>query len=112
MSTLYENIVLLCKDSGIKPGKLCAEAGISRGLISDLKVGRKKTIQIETAKKIADYFGVSVDRVMGGASEDIKKELTLQEKDEFREIFADLTEENKAKALEYAALLLNSQHRS
>ena len=69
MSTLYENILSLCDERGIKPGKMCVEAGVSKGLISDLKAGRKKSIQIETAKKMADYFHVSVDRVMGVETE-------------------------------------------
>ncbi len=65
MSALYESIKRLCDERGIKPGKMCTEIGISRGLISDLKSGRTKSITSETAHKIADYFGVSVDRVLG-----------------------------------------------
>lgn len=65
MSVLYESIKKLCDERGIKPGKMCAEIGISRGLISDLKSERTKSITSETAQKIADYFGVSVDRVLG-----------------------------------------------
>lgn len=66
MFTLYENIKSLCDQRGIKPGKMCVEAKISKGLITDLKMGRKKTVQAETAKKIADYFGVSVDYLLNG----------------------------------------------
>lgn len=69
MSTLYENIKSLCDDRGIKPGKMCVETQISKGLITDLKMGRKKTVHAETAKKIADYFGVSVERVLTGEKE-------------------------------------------
>lgn len=65
MGTLYENITGLCESFGVKPGKMCNEAGISRGLITDLKMGRKSNITVETAQKIANYFGVSVDRVLG-----------------------------------------------
>lgn len=69
MVNLYNNIIELCDAKGIKPGKMCVDTGISKGLVTDLKMGRKKTIQIETAKKIADYFGVTVDRVMGVETE-------------------------------------------
>ena len=69
MDNLYNNIKELCDFKGIKPGKMCVDTGISKGLVTDLKMGRKKTIQIETAKKIADYFGVTVDRVMGVETE-------------------------------------------
>lgn len=64
MGTLYENIKSLCDANNTKPGRMCAEIGISKGLISDLKAGRKKTIQIETAKKIADFFSIPVESLM------------------------------------------------
>jgi len=34
--------------------------------MTDLKSGRKKSINAETAQKIANYFQVSIDRVIGG----------------------------------------------
>lgn len=69
MSNLYENIKELCDEKGVKPGKMCTEASVSKGLITDLKMGRKKTVHVDTAKKIADYFGVTVDRVLGAEKE-------------------------------------------
>lgn len=69
MSNLYENIKELCDEKGVKPGKMCTEASVSKGLITDLKMGRKKTVRVETAQKIADYFGVTVDRVLGAEKE-------------------------------------------
>ena len=65
MSNLYENIKELCDEKGVKPGKMCTEASVSKGLITDLMMGRKKPVHVETAQKIADYFGVTVDRVLG-----------------------------------------------
>ncbi len=65
MGTLYENIISLCETKRVKPGKMCNDIEISRGLITDLKMGRKSSITVDTAQKIADYFGVSVDRVLG-----------------------------------------------
>lgn len=73
MSALYESIKELCNERGIKPGKMCSEIGISRGLISDLKSERTKSITSETAQKIAGYFGVSVDRVLGTEQETKQK---------------------------------------
>ena len=57
MSSLYENIQQLCAAKGIRPGRLCDELGISRGLMTDLKMGRKKSVSAETAQKIAAFFG-------------------------------------------------------
>ena len=62
---LSERISALCSQNKITPGKLCSEIGISRGILSDLKAGRKKTLNAETAYKIAKYFGVSVGYLLG-----------------------------------------------
>lgn len=65
MSSLYENIQQLCLTKGIRPGRLCDELSISRGLMTDLKMGRKKSVSAETAQKIAGFFGVSVGYLLG-----------------------------------------------
>ena len=48
---------------------MCVELGLSKSLMTDLKAGRKKTVRVDTARKIADYFGVTVDRVLGAEKE-------------------------------------------
>ena len=65
MNALYERIFDLCTQRGITPGKLCSELGISRGIMTDLKMGRKKDLYATTAYKIAKYFGVSVGYLLG-----------------------------------------------
>lgn len=65
MDNLYENIETLCNQRGIRPGRLCNDLGLSRGLITDLKMGRKKSLNAETAQKIAAYFGISVGQLIG-----------------------------------------------
>lgn len=65
MANLYETIELLCQERGIRPGRLCTDLGLSRGLMTDLKMGRKKGVNAETARKIADYLGVSVGYLLG-----------------------------------------------
>lgn len=69
MDTMYGIIEQLCAERGIKPGKLCAELGISRGIISDLKAGRTKKLSAENVAKISSYFGVSADYLLGYVSE-------------------------------------------
>ena len=66
MGTLYDNISHLCDERRIKPGKVCNDLGLSRGLMTDLKMGRKKGVSAETANRIANYFGVSVDYLLTG----------------------------------------------
>lgn len=65
MGTLYENILSLCKEKGITGGKMCTDIGLSKSLMTGLKKGRRSGISVETAQKIADYFDISVDCVLG-----------------------------------------------
>lgn len=65
MGTLYESIKELCIENGIKPSKMCVDLEMSKSMMTKLKNGTKKNIETGTAQKIADYFGVSVDRVLG-----------------------------------------------
>lgn len=68
MDNMYGIIESLCASKGIKPGKLCSELGISRGTIGDLKAGRTKKLSAENVAKIASYFGVSTDYLLGKTS--------------------------------------------
>lgn len=85
MWTLYESILSLCQEHGIKGGKMCVDLGLSKSLMTDLKSGRKKGITAETAQKIADYFSVSVDRVLNGPgtkkapTQEGEREITLDD---------------------------------
>lgn len=67
MGNLYERIVFLCQKKDIRPGRLCDDLGLSRGLITDLKMGRKKGVNADTAQKIAGYLGVTVEQLLGTA---------------------------------------------
>lgn len=69
MGTLYKNIIALCEQRGIKGGKMCTDLGISKGLLTDLKMGRRTGVSAVTAQKIADYFGVSVGYLLGRETE-------------------------------------------
>lgn len=65
MYNLYENIYALCNERGITPGALCGELEFRRSVLSDLKNGRKKSLDTTTLMKIAEYFNVSVDFLLG-----------------------------------------------
>ena len=98
MKTLYERIEKLCQENGIRPGKLCTQLGLSRSLMTDLKMGRKKNISIETAQKIAAYFGVSVGSLFapGESAQDLSDTAILEEVDvAFYGQYKELTEEDK-----------------
>jgi len=91
MGNLYETIQRLCKEKGVRPGRMCDELGISRGLMTDLKMGRKKTVNAQTAQKIASYLGVTVARLLGQESGDVLDEVDVAFYGEFKE----LTEEQR-----------------
>lgn len=87
MGSLYEMITKLCQQRGIRPGRLCDELSISRGLITDLKMGRKKSVSAETAQKIAAFFGVSVGYLLGQEeASDVLDEVDISFYGEYKEL--------------------------
>lgn len=70
MSKLYETIVRLCAEKGVNITELCRQSGASRGSLTDLKMGRKQSLSAETLTKIATYFGVSVDYLLGNGQKE------------------------------------------
>ena len=65
MAEMYELIDQLLSDRGLTGAQLSAELGMSRSFMTELRKGRAKSIKLETAQKIADYFGVSLDYLTG-----------------------------------------------
>ena len=91
MQNLYQNIEQLCQQRGIRPGYLCDALGLSRGLMTDLKMGRKKSISAQTAQKIAAFFGVSVGYLLGEEAEsaDVLDQVDVAFYGEFKELNED-----------------------
>ena len=65
MADVYKIIDELLKEKGISGAKLCADLGMSRSFMTELRKGRIKSVRLETAQKIADYLGVSVSCLLG-----------------------------------------------
>ena len=89
MSTLYKNIISLCENRGIKGGKMCADTGISKGLLTDLKMGRRTGVSATTAQKIASYFNVSVGYLLGEEEkkgQSTESELSIKKKEFIQKI--------------------------
>lgn len=74
---MYEKLKSLCDMKGVKPAEVCNSIGASKSLFTDLKTGRKSSVSLETAGRLASYFGVSVDDILGVVtlSEEEQKEL-------------------------------------
>lgn len=65
MSNLYKTIMELCEQKGISGYRLCKDAKIQPSILTDLKMGRQKSLSARNADKIANYFGVSVGFLLG-----------------------------------------------
>ena len=96
MGTLYKKIISLCEERGIKGGKMCTDIGMSKGILTDLKMGRQSGISTANAQKIASYFGVSVGYLLG---EEEKKEKPIEDdglsekKKEFMQKVAEMSDD-------------------
>ena len=78
---LYPRIETLCAARDITVTELCRACGVSRSSLSDLKCGRKQSLAAQTLTRIAAYFGVSVDSLLGTAKSPDEIDL-----DDFKEV--------------------------
>ena len=62
---MYEIFEQLLQKYGVTAYKVSKETGITQSTLSDWKRGRS-TPKTENMKKIADYFGVTVEYLMTG----------------------------------------------
>ena len=116
MGTLYENIISLCEERGIKGGKMCTDIGMSKGILTDLKMGRQSGISAANAQKIASYFGVSVGYLLG-EEEKGQKEKTATEignglsesKKQLLALAESCSEEEAEKLLQMMQILLGKK---
>ena len=114
MSKLYKRIELLCKERGLNVTEMCRESGAPRGSLTDLKMGRTNGLNSATLSKIAAYFGVTVDYLIGNEE---NKKATSQEGGgvedprvaEFITLFSRLSPEQQARELAYLRGLANGE---
>ena len=69
---------------------MCSDIGMSKGILTDLKMGRQSGVSASNAKKIASYFGVTVGYLLG---EEEKEKKPIQE---------DELSENRQKIIDFA----------
>lgn len=72
----YDTFLSLCSDKKLKPGRVADEIGINRGTVTSWKKNGY-TPRAEVLQRIADYFGVTVDYLLGKVNEPF---LSLNEK--------------------------------
>ena len=65
MADMYKIIDELLTQKGISGSKMCADLGMSRSFMTELRKNRIKHLRLETAQKIADYLGIGVSCLLG-----------------------------------------------
>lgn len=78
---MYKIFEQLLQKYGVSAYKVSKETGITQSTLSDWKRGRS-TPKSDNMKKIADYFGVTIDYLMTGIEEPPEKESPLTKRDE------------------------------
>ncbi len=107
MFDTYKLIEDLCDQKGINITQMCEEADIARSNMSEYKSGRKKSLGVPILLKIANYFDVTVDYLIGNEKPPVIVSDNGQR--EIDEIFNSLSPDNRAKLLELARLYLDAQ---
>lgn len=118
MCELYNKIQELCIEKHITITQMCKESGANRASLTDLKMGRKQSLSAETLGKIADYFDVSVDYLLGKT--DIKKAPSTKDEGQISDedlkiaLFhgaSDVTDEMWEEAKEYARFIYEREQK-
>lgn len=108
----YDVYVNLCRNVGKKPSVVAAELGINKSNVSNWK-NNGYTPRGEALQKIADYFRVTTDYLLTGEEKEKAADPKVGGDDESLEDiipgYDSLTEENKDRLRDYAALLLAAQ---
>lgn len=104
IKTFCENLNLLVKERGIPQKAICDATGITQATFSRMVHGDRNP-SLDTVYKIAKYFDVSIDELVGIKAEksefnknQLKKELNFANK--VRKLLDELYEDNNMDAIE------------
>lgn len=108
MNEMYKRIEDLCKGKGINMTQMCRETVIPRGNLTDLKMNRTAELSTKALGKIAAYFDVSMNYLLG--LEEQQKKPTDQKADGLRNTnYEKLSPENRGVIDALIEKLLKSQ---
>ena len=71
-SEIAERIRSLCEARGVSANKMLEDCGLSHNMLQTMKKGTIPSA--DRLEKIADYFGVSIDYIMGRKASDAEVE--------------------------------------
>lgn len=96
---MYKIIEELCEEHGISPAFLAREVGISKSTFSELKSGRTASLSAKNMEKIASYFGIPVDRLLGEPPSSEEKKPLVNNDEELTEYLEELRTRPEMKML-------------
>jgi len=106
---MWEIYCQLLAEKGVKSADVAREAGVEPSTFSDWKKGKSKP-KAEKLKRIADYFGVTLEYLMGESEERtaiVNIELTAVEKALLSK-FRTLSNSDKQRLIDSANYLLEN----
>ena len=101
----YDNFINLCKRKKIAPSKAAIDAGFSKSLVSKWKANPNTVPTVDVLKKISDYFGITVDELLGKEKQPTEGELHPANK-KLMELSRTLPPEEAEKVYKAISLLL------
>lgn len=93
----YHNLIRLCTERGTTPTEVCHSIGLAGSAATKWKSGAVP--RDTTLKKIADYFGVSVDYLLGSEPKENAPAAEAEEADELNELLQELKTRPEMKML-------------
>ena len=110
---LNDNVERLLQTHNVKAYAVAKATGISQGLLSEYKSGKKEP-SIPNLQKLADYFGVTVDDLLGNKNspaEDGEADMvaTTPAERELLRLLRSFPEEDQARILAAIETLLRTQ---
>lgn len=105
LTVFYDNYLRLCNSVGKTPSAVALEIGLTKPSVSRWKSGSMPTDA--TLKRIADYFGITMDELLGKEKQPADGELSGDEK-AMLDLFRRASEDSRRLAL--LALEHGEQH--
>lgn len=66
METIGERVKRLREAKDMKAADVVKQTGLAQSYYSDIENGKRSNLTVETLKKLADCFGVTIDYLIGG----------------------------------------------
>ena len=60
----YDRFLALCEAMGVKPGRACAEMGVSRSLAAKWKATGTEKPSTEVLERMSAYFNMPIDKIL------------------------------------------------